>query len=366
MRLRVAVLFGGRSAEHEISCLSARSIIGALDPERYEVLPVGITKEGAWRLLPDGPPQAPEAGAPLPAVSPEAGTEVALDQRPGSRALRTADGERVPVDVVFPVLHGPFGEDGTIQGFLEMVDLPYVGSGVLASAVGMDKAVQKTLFRAAGLPVVEHRAVHERRWRTDPAGVEAEAAALGFPLFAKPAALGSSVGVSKVHGPGELASAIEEALRYGRVALLERAVVGPREIECAVLGNDEPEASVPGEIVPRGHEFYSYEAKYLDEGGSELLVPAPLDAATAAEVRRLSVLAFGAIQAAGMARVDFLLGADGALFVNEINTIPGFTRISMYPRLWEASGVPYPRLVDRLVELALERHEAERRRATTR
>ncbi len=365
MRLRVAVLFGGRSAEHEISCLSARSVIGALDPERYEVLPVGITKEGAWRFLPEGPPE-PASGGVLPAVGPEAGIEVELDQRPGSRALRSADGGRIELDVVFPVLHGPFGEDGTIQGFLELVDLPYVGSGVLASAVGMDKAVQKTLFEAAGLPVVERRIVRERIWREDPEVVAAGAAALGFPLFAKPSALGSSVGVTKVHGPKELGAAIEEALRYGRTALLERAVARAREIECAVLGNDEPQASVPGEIVPRGHEFYSYEAKYLDEGGAELLVPAPLDAATAEEVRRLSVEAFRAAQAAGLARVDFLLGADGRLFVNEINTIPGFTRISMYPKLWEASGVPYPELVDRLIALALERYEAERRRATTR
>lgn len=366
MRLRVAVLFGGRSAEHEISCLSARSVIGALDPARYEVIPVGITKGGAWRLLPDGPPEAPGGGAPLPAVLPDAGSEVVLDPRPGSRALRTEDGDGIRVDVAFPVLHGPFGEDGTIQGLLEMVDLPYVGSGVLASAVGMDKAVQKALFRAAGLPVVEHLAVPERTWRQDPAAVRTRAAALGFPLFAKPAALGSSVGVTKVHGPGELAAAIEEALRYGRTALLERAVPAAREIECSVLGNDEPRASVPGEIVPRGHEFYSYEAKYLDEEGAELLVPAPLDDATSEEVRRLSVEAFRAVSGAGMARVDFLLGADEGLFVNEINTIPGFTRISMYPKLWEASGVPYPRLVDRLIELALERHETERRRASTR
>jgi D-alanine-D-alanine ligase len=366
MRLRVAVLFGGRSAEHEISCLSARSIIGALDPDRYEVVPVGIAKDGGWYLLPEGPPEAPTGEGPLPAVAPRDGAEVALDQRPGSRALVTAEGRRIAIDVVFPVLHGPFGEDGTIQGFLEMVDLPYVGSGVLGSAVGMDKAIQKTLFAAAGLPVVEHRVVHEHTWRRDPDAVAADAVALGFPLFAKPAALGSSVGVTKVHGPGELAAAVEEAFRYGRTALLERAVADAREIECAVLGNDEPQASVPGEIVPRGHEFYSYEAKYLDEDGSELLVPAPLDEATAREVRRLSIEAFRAASAAGMARVDFLLGAGGALFVNEINTIPGFTRISMYPKMWEASGVPYPRLVDRLIELALERYEAERKRARTR
>lgn len=365
MRLRVAVLFGGRSAEHEISCLSARSVIDALDPERYEVIPVGITKEGRWVLLPAGPP-APAADGPLPSVTPEAGPEVVLDQEPGARALVAADGSRIGIDVVFPVLHGPFGEDGSIQGLLETADVPYVGSGVLASAVGMDKAVQKTLYRAVGLPVVEHVVVREREWRTDPSAVEARAEALGYPRFAKPAALGSSVGVTKVRRPEELAAALEEAFRYGRKALLERAVEGAREIECAVLGNDEPEASICGEIVPRGHEFYSYEAKYLDESGAELLIPAPVDAATTEEVRRLAVAAFRAIDAAGMARVDLLLGRDGRVFVNEVNTIPGFTRISMYPKLWEASGVPYPKLVDRLIELGLERHEAEAKRATPR
>ncbi len=367
MRLRVAVLFGGRSAEHEISCLSARSVIDAMDPGRYEVIPIGITKEGRWELLPEGPPAPPDGtDAPLPSVEPGAGTEVALDQEPGANALVLDDGSRTGIDVVFPVLHGPFGEDGTIQGFLEMARVPYVGSGVLASAVGMDKAVQKTLFRAAGLPVVEHVVVHEREWRIDPEAVEARAEPLGYPRFAKPAALGSSVGVTKVRGPEELAPAMEEAFRYGRKALLERAVEGAREIECAVLGNDEPEASICGEIVPRGHEFYSYEAKYLDEGGAELLIPAPLEGATSEEVRRLAIAAFRAIDAAGMARVDFLLGADGRVFVNEVNTIPGFTRISMYPKLWEASGVPYPKLVDRLIELALERHAAEGKRAISR
>ncbi len=366
MRLGVAVLFGGRSAEHEISCLSARSVIDALDPERYEVIPVGITKQGRWRLLPEGPPAPPAEGSALPAVEPSAGCEVELDQEPGARELVLADGSRRGIDVVFPVLHGPFGEDGSIQGFLEMAGVPYVGSGVLASAVGMDKAVQKTLFRAAGLPVVEHVVVREGEWRSAPGSVAALAEALGYPLFAKPAALGSSVGVTKVHGPEELAPAVEEALRYGRKALLERAVEGAREIECAILGNDEPEASVCGEIVPRGHEFYSYEAKYLDESGAELLIPAPIEEATAEEIRRLALAAFRAIDGAGMARVDFLLDRDGRALVNEVNTIPGFTRISMYPKLWEASGVPYPRLVDRLIELALEHHEAEARRATPR
>ncbi len=365
-RIRVAVLFGGRSAEHEISVLSARSVIDALDPERYEVVPIGVTKRGRWELVPGGPAALPAAGGSLPQVADEVGAEVALDQEPGAGALVGRDGSRTSIDVVIPMLHGPFGEDGSIQGFLEMAGVPYVGAGVLGSAVGMDKAVQKVLFRAAGIPVVAHVVVLERAWRRDPSAIEAAAERLGYPLFAKPAALGSSVGVTKVHGPQELRPAVDEAFRFGRKALLERSMEGAREIECAVLGNDEPEASVAGEIVPRAHEFYSYEAKYLDEEGAELLIPAPLDDVTMDEVRRLAVAAFRAIDAAGMARVDFFVDVGGRPYVNEVNTIPGFTRISMYPKLWEASGLPFPRLVDRLVELALERHEAERKRGTAR
>jgi D-alanine-D-alanine ligase len=245
-----------------------------------------------------------------------------------------------------------------------MAGVPYVGAGVLASAVGMDKAVQKVLFAAAGIPVVEHEVVHEREWEEDAEGVEARAEHLGFPLFAKPAALGSSVGITRVHGPSELRAALEEAFRYGRKAVLERAVQGARELECAVLGNDDPVASVAGEIVPRGHEFYDYDAKYIDERGADLLVPADLAPETLEEVQRLAIAAFRAIDGAGMARVDFFLTRDGRLLLNEVNTIPGFTSISMYPKLWEASGVPYPELVDRLVELAIERHEAERKKGT--
>ena len=364
MRTRVVVLFGGRSAEHEISCISARSVMDALDPERYEVVPIGVTKAGRWELLREGPPALPASrDAPLPEVAPATGPEVALDQEPGARALVGQDGSRTQIDVVFPVMHGPFGEDGSIQGLLEMAGVPYVGAGVLGSAVGMDKAVQKVLFAAAGIPVVEHEVVHEREWQDDPGGVEARAERLGYPRFAKPAGLGSSVGITKVHGRHELRPALEEAFRFGRKALLERAVEGAREIECAVLGNDDPVASVAGEIVPTGHEFYSYEAKYLDETGSELLIPAPVPPATVDEVRRLAVAAFRAIDGAGMARVDFFLAGE-RLFVNEVNTIPGFTSISMYPKLWEASGLSYPDLVDRLIELAIERHEAERKRGT--
>lgn len=365
MRKRIVVLFGGRSAEHEISVISARSVMDALDPERYEVVPIGVTKQGHWQLIPGGPPAlAPGSVEALPEVTDRSGPEVALDQEPGSQTLVAEDGSRTPIDVVFPVMHGPHGEDGSIQGFLEMAGVPYVGAGVLASAVGMDKAVQKVLFRAAGIPVIEHEVVHEREWEEDPEAVEARAAHLGYPLFAKPSTLGSSVGVTKVHETGGLRGALEEAFRYGRKALLERSVEGGREIEVAVLGNDEPVASVAGEIVPRGHEFYSYEAKYLDEEGAELIIPAPIPAETLEEAQRLAVAGFLALDCAGLARVDFFLRQTGGLLVNEINTIPGFTQISMYPKLWEASGLSYPELIDRLVELALERHERERKRGT--
>jgi len=364
-RTRVVILFGGRSAEHEISCISARSVMDALDPERYEAIPIGVTKEGSWELMPEGPPALLLGEeAPLPFVSEASGRDVALDQDPGSKALVTSDGSRTEIDVVFPVMHGPFGEDGSIQGFLEMAGVPYVGAGVLGSAVGMDKAVQKVLFAAAGIPTVAWTVVHEREWAEDVEAVEARAEDLGYPLFAKPAALGSSVGITKVHEAAELAGAMAEALRYGRKAVLERSAEGAREIECAVLGNDDPVASVAGEVVPQGHEFYDYEAKYLDEGGSRLLIPAPISAGTLGEVQRLAVAGFRAIDCAGMARVDFFLEPDGGVYLNEVNTIPGFTKISMYPKLWEASGLTYPQLIDRLIELAIERHEAERKRGT--
>lgn len=366
MRRRVVVLFGGRSAEHEISVLSARSVIDALDPERYETVAIGVTNEGRWQLMPNGPPALPSGAEPgeLPRVGPGAGTEVVLDQHPGSHALVSGDGARTEIDVVFPVMHGPYGEDGAVQGFLEMAGVPYVGSGVLASALGMDKAMHKVVFAAAGLPVVAHEVVYEREWEEDPEAVAARAQHLGFPLFAKPASLGSSIGIRRVGGPAELRACLEEAFRYGRKALLERSAEGARELECAVLGNEDPVASVAGEIVTRGHGFYDFDAKYVDEHGAELVIPADLSPAALEEVQRLAISAFRAIDAAGMARVDLFLLADGRLVVNEVNTIPGFTTISMYPKLWEASGLPYPRLLDRLVELAIERHEAERKKGT--
>jgi D-alanine-D-alanine ligase len=366
VKRRVAVVFGGRSAEHEISVISARSVIDALDPDRYEVLAIGVTKDGRWQHMPAGPPALSAGAAPgaLPGVAPDPDTEISLDQEPGSQALVASDGSRTPIDVVFPVMHGPYGEDGSIQGFLEMAGVPYVGAGVLASAVGMDKAVQKVLFAAAGLPGVPYDAVHERDWEEDPEAVEARAAHLGYPLFAKPAALGSSIGIAKVEEASQLRGALEQAFRFGRKAVLERAATGARELEVSVLGNDDPVASVAGEIVPRGHAFYDYEAKYLDEHGAELIIPAEISPQTLEEIQRLAIAAFRAIDCTGMARVDFFLMQDGRLFLNEVNTIPGFTSISMYPRLWEASGLTYPDLVDRLIELAIERHDAERKRGT--
>jgi D-alanine-D-alanine ligase len=359
-RRRVAVLFGGRSAEHEISCISARFVIDALDPDRTEVVPIGIGRDGRWHRL-SGPPALPAETGRMPEVTDGSGTSVELAGETGSPELVAADGSREQIDVVFPVLHGPFGEDGTVQGLLELAGIPYVGAGVLGSAIGMDKDVQKRLFLQAGLPVGPFETVHEKEWRDDPESIEASAEALGYPLFTKPATLGSSVGVSKVRAPAELAASMEEAFHYARVAVIERAAEGAREIECGVLGNDEPVASVAGEIVPDGHDFYDYDAKYLDEHGARLLIPADLKPEVLEDVQRLAVAAFRTTRCAGMARVDFFLMGEDGLWVNELNTVPGFTSISMYPKLWEASGLAYGDLVQRLLDLAIERHEAERK-----
>ncbi|HET9671544.1 MAG TPA: D-alanine--D-alanine ligase family protein [Actinomycetota bacterium] len=359
-RLRVAVLFGGRSAEHEVSCLSARSVIDALDLDEVEVIPIGISREGRWHRLP-GPPALPSETGRMPEVIPGAGTAVELAGEAASSELVSADGSREPVDVVFPVLHGPAGEDGAVQGLLELAGVPYVGSGVLGSALGLHKDVQKRLLRDAGIPIGPYEPVHEREWLDDPAPAEAAARALGYPVFVKPATLGSSVGVTRVDEEAGLAPALREAFRYAREALVERAAQGARELECSVLGNDEPVASVPGEIVTEGHAFYDYEAKYLDEHGARLLIPADVPPEVRTEVQRLAIASFRAIRCAGMARVDFFLLDDGQLWVNEVNTIPGFTSISMYPKLWEASGLPYPELVRRLLDLAIERRGAERK-----
>ena len=358
-RIRLGVLFGGRSGEHEISLESAASIMKALDPAKYEVVPIGITREGRWLAGPEAIGKGPEesmrrvleSGKPVTAsVDPTGPQLIPLNSRhPSQRPDQTK------VDVIFPVLHGTFGEDGTVQGLLELAGIPYIGAGVLGSAAGMDKDVMKRLFRDAGLAVAKWLLVLRSEWQENPAGIRrAIAKQIGYPLFVKPANLGSSVGITKAHRSAALDAAIETAARYDRKILAEKAVNG-REIECSVLGNDRPQASVPGEVIPV-NEFYDYEAKYL-KAGSDLIIPAPLTAAQTRRVQDAAVRAFRAVDCAGMARVDMLLDRKtGKIFVNEINTIPGFTSISMYPKLWEASGISYRELIDRLVELALERH----------
>jgi D-alanine-D-alanine ligase len=375
-RIRVGVLFGGRSGEHEISLLSAASVLKALDPAKYQVVPIGITREGQWRIgshphelaRPQDLTRQPERVLEKVLTQGEEVTASADPGRPG--LIPIADtaprgfAYTESVDVIFPVLHGTFGEDGTVQGLLELADIPYVGAGVLASATGMDKDAMKRLFRDAGLPVVEWRLVLRSEWEQR-AGFWSRKIAreIGYPLFVKPANLGSSVGISKVHAGSELARAMDLAARYDRKIVVEKGL-DAREIECSVLGNDRPEASLPGEVIPV-NEFYDYEAKYLKEG-SRLVIPAKLSRRQTREVQDLALRAFRAVDCAGMARVDLMLDrASGRFFVNEINTIPGFTPISMYPKLWEASGLPYPELIDRLINLALERH-AEKRRSSFR
>jgi D-alanine-D-alanine ligase len=379
-KLRVGVIYGGRSGEHEVSLASGAAVFQNLDPERYDPVAIRIEKDGRWSLPRQEPTLISAAevihasknderrGARLPA---DAARETHLVAHPGGDTLLTIDRRAseavvagLALDVVFPVLHGPYGEDGTVQGLLELANVPYVGAGVLASAVGMDKAAMKMVFTAKGLPICDYEVVLKRDWERDEHRIlKAIVTRLGYPLFVKPANLGSSVGISKAKHSVQLRAAISLAAEFDRKIVIEAAVPSAREIECAVLGNDEPEASVPGEIIP-SREFYDYEAKYLDEA-SAALVPAPLTEAQAEEVRTLAVAAFKALDCAGMARVDFLLdGESGALYLNELNTIPGFTTISMYAKLWEASGLPYPKLLDRLISLALERH-AEKQQLRT-
>ncbi len=362
-RIRVAVVFGGRSSEHAISCITAGSVLAAIDPAAYDVVPVGIAPDGRW-VLESGDPERLRigTGGELPSVD-AAGAPVMLARDVDATGLVVHEPSEPPralgdVDVVFPLLHGPWGEDGTIQGMLEMAGVRYVGAGVLASAVSMDKAFMKVVLRAAGLPVLDAITVSTREWYRDPDGVAHRVADLGFPVFVKPARGGSSIGISKVHHAGELAEAIEEAHRHDPKALVEVAAEGAREIECGVLQSLEgaPEASLPAEIRISGeHEFYDFEAKYLPEEHTELDVPAQLPDDVAATVRELAVRAFEAVACEGLARVDFFVYADGSVVVNEINTMPGFTPLSMFPRMWAASGVDYPALVDRLIRLALAR-----------
>jgi D-alanine-D-alanine ligase len=375
----VGVLYGGRSGEHEVSLASAAAVFANLDRTRYDPVAIRIEKDGRWALA-DRPPTAVSAAevieqSRLEAARPSrGGREVHFMARPSAetilsidrRASRAEEGQAVvtglSLDVIFPVLHGPYGEDGTIQGLLELANVPYVGAGVLASAVGMDKAVMKVLFQAAGLPVSPWRVVLRHEWQREPDTIATELEeSLRYPMFVKPANLGSSVGISKAKTRTDLVEAMELAGGFDRKIVIEAAVPQAREIECAVLGNDVPEASVPGEVVP-SREFYDYEAKYIDDG-SKIIIPAALGPRTAADIQRLSILAFQAIDCAGMARVDFLLSPD-TIFVNEVNTIPGFTTISMYSKLWAASGVEYPALLDRLIALAVERH-AEKQQLRT-
>ncbi len=389
-KLRVGILFGGRSGEHEVSLLSAASVLNAIDKDKYDVVPIGITKDGRWltatdaenllqgklviepRHLRAGDPEITQTAAVLArgqavVVPPEPvhrqsglipfQTDAALTRRASDRAIN--------VDVIFPVLHGTFGEDGTIQGLLELADIPYVGAGVLGSAAGMDKDIMKSLFIAAGIPIVKHVTILRSNWQGDKKKVEKLIASrLKYPMFVKPANLGSSVGISKAHNGKELGPAIEEAARFDRKIVIEQGVGGKknkaREIECSVLGNDEPVASIPGEIVPV-KEFYDYNAKYLDEG-SELIIPAKLTKAETKKVQELAVRAFKAVDCSGLARVDFLMDpSTRKIFVNEINTMPGFTAISMYPKLWAASGLEYADLIDKLIQLAIERHEDKKK-----
>ncbi len=398
-KIRVGIVFGGRSCEHEVSLDSARSVVAAIDHSKYDLTFIHIGKDGEWRL--PAPPVA-DAGADADAASPAAALPAALAASgasggedaslpilvgypDGGRLLARGPAHAEPLapggsgapakaaggagageglDVVFPLLHGPFGEDGTVQGLLELAGLPYVGAGVLGSAVAMDKAMMKRAFRAEGLPVVEYFALARSEWRRGPEAVRARAeAALGYPMFVKPANLGSSVGVHRIDGPGTFRERVEDAAAYDTRVLLEAAARDCREVECAVLGNDEPRASVVGEIVP-SREFYDYDAKYLDDA-SQLVIPAPLAPATAERVRALALDAFRAVDARGLARVDFFVGREeggggSRVYVNEVNTMPGFTPISMYPKLWEASGIPYAELIDRLIELALEEHRDRR------
>jgi D-alanine-D-alanine ligase len=358
-RLRVGVIFGGRSVEHEVSLVSARSILQNLDPARYEVIPIGITRQGKWvtssdatRLIEDGLESGRIDPCLLPG-DPTAGGLILLGNGSASGALSV-------LDVVFPVVHGGHGEDGTLQGLLELADIPYVGAGVMASAVGMDKDMMKRIFREAGLPVVACRVLLRSEWeKRRPELMKELPGNLGYPCFVKPANTGSSVGITKAHDSRELDLGLEQAFRYDRKAVVE-AAVDARELECSVLGNDEPVASVPGEVIPC-NEFYDYEAKYLAEG-SRLVIPAEVPGSVSEEVRRLAVAAFRAVDGTGMARVDFFMErSTHALYLNELNTIPGFTPISMYPKLWEASGMSYRELLDRLIALALERHRDKQR-----
>ena len=394
-KIRVGLAFGGRSCEHEVSLSSARSVFEAIDRTRYDLTLIHIAKDGEWRLPGGGSAAAllgqraegaaGEGGGGLPpalaAGQVDDAHPVLLAYPDGGRLLARGTGTAEPfaldsaagsgddggtaggtsLDVVFPLLHGPFGEDGTVQGLLELAGLPYVGAGVVGSAAAMDKAMMKRAFRAERLPVKDYLVVRRSAWRRDPGRIQKEAEArLGYPMFVKPANLGSSVGVYRIDDSGAFPGLVEDAAGFDTKVLVEAAAEDCHEIECAVLGNDDPEASVAGEIVP-SRDFYDYNAKYVDDA-SELIIPAPLPPETSERVRELSIAAFRAVEARGLARVDFFVerGGERRVFVNEVNTMPGFTPISMYPKLWEASGIPYAELIDRLIQLAIEEHRDRR------
>lgn len=365
-KIRVAILFGGRSAEHEVSLQSARSIIEAINKDKYDVVPIAIDKQGRWYLH-DASRMLIHAENPQ-LIKLNNGPQhlVAIVAQPAEKQeqlISLNEHEPIePIDVVFPVLHGPYGEDGTVQGLLKLANIPFVGASILGSAIGMDKDVSKRLLAGSGIPTARFRVFE--RWQKETIRFEALVKELGLPLFVKPANLGSSVGISKVKDAEQFDSALREAFKFDTKILIEEAIKG-RELECSVLGNEAPIASIPGEVIPT-HEFYSYEAKYIDDQGAVLEIPARLSPAQVSEVQNLAVRAFKALCCEGMARVDFFLTDSGELFVNELNTIPGFTKISMYPKLWEASGIPYSELVDSLIQLALARWEREKGLKTSR
>ena len=352
-KLRVGILFGGKSAEHEVSILSVKNVIEALDKNKYEPVLIGIDKRGEWHLC---------------------DSVQFLENKQGAKPLLPCDGqkdgahlvsysEKIPrqsLDVIFPVLHGTYGEDGTVQGLFKLADIPFVGAGVLGSAVGMDKDVMKRLLRDAGIPIAKFLTMHQSS--AHEIDYKFVVASLGLPFFVKPANLGSSVGVSKMKNREDWDKAVELAFEYDHKIILEECING-KEIECSVLGNDAPIASLPGEVIPQ-HEFYSYEAKYLDDNGAHFKIPADLNSLTVIGVQNMAIRAYKALCCAGMARVDFFLRENGEIFVNELNTIPGFTKISMYPKMWEVSGIPYSELIDRLIELAIDRHQKEKKLKT--
>ena len=371
MKIRVGIVFGGRSGEHEISKRSAKSVIEHIDREKYEVIPIAINQEGHW-LGPSSSTAllASEAASLLDISETDLPGDIAVIGDPRHRGLRSIESEdRRDIDVMFPVLHGTYGEDGTIQGLFEMADIPYVGCGVLASASGMDKSVMKALFREAGLPICRHTTVLRSRWESDPSAVIAEIeSSIGYPSFVKPANLGSSVGISRAENVEELRLAIDLAAQYDRKIIIEESLK-MREIECAVLGNDDPVASLPGEYVikDKSKAFLDYTEKYSGTGNNEFVVPAPVSDELSSKIREMAIRAFKAVDGSGLARVDFFLRTDnGALLVNEINTMPGLTDASGYPKMWAGSGKPFSQVIDDLIDLAVQRHKDKSRNKTSR